>query len=180
MILWCISLEWQEAHLDDGFTQTIPPASSLIFKWYRFFKPASHWPASRPWLGDTGPDWAIRALIGRYTEGGPAYVTAIHFLPAHSINIKHLRHPPSVWRTNVSHGVLVFTILSATYKQSTFMYILYNQLPLYVCALWKKNKYSFFLSFFLSERENGHPRFRLQKERLAIPGLDNRKTDYPS
>ena len=28
------------------------------------------------------------------------------------------------------------------------MYILYNQLPLYVCALWKKNKYSFFLSFF--------------------------------
>ena len=44
--------------------------------------------------------------------------------------------------------VFVPTILSATYKQSTFMYILYNQLPLYVCALWKKNKYSFFLSFF--------------------------------
>jgi hypothetical protein len=71
----------------------------------------------------------------------------VTFLPAHSINIKQLRHPPSVWRTNVSHGVLVFTILSATYKQSTFMYILYNQLPLHVCALWKKNKYSFFLSF---------------------------------
>ena len=31
------------------------------------------------------------------------------------------------------------------------MYILYNQLPLHVCALWKKNKYSFFLSFFLSK-----------------------------
>jgi hypothetical protein len=71
----------------------------------------------------------------------------VTFLPAHSINIKHLRHPPSVWPTNASHGVLVFTILSATYKQSTFMYILYNQLPLYVCALWKKNKYSFFLSY---------------------------------
>jgi hypothetical protein len=28
------------------------------------------------------------------------------------------------------------------------MYILFNQLPLHVCALWKKNKYSFFLSFF--------------------------------
>ncbi len=69
----------------------------------------------------------------------------VTFLPAHSINIKQLRHPPSVWRTNVSHGV--FTILSATYKQSIFMYILYNQLPLYVCALWKKNKYSFFLSY---------------------------------
>ena len=27
------------------------------------------------------------------------------------------------------------------------MYILYNQLPLYVCVLWKKNKYSFFLSY---------------------------------
>jgi hypothetical protein len=32
IIIWCISLEWHEAHLDDGFTQTIPPASSLIFK----------------------------------------------------------------------------------------------------------------------------------------------------
>ncbi len=32
IILWCFSLEWHEAHLDDGFTQTIPPASSLIFK----------------------------------------------------------------------------------------------------------------------------------------------------
>jgi hypothetical protein len=25
IILWCISLEWHEAYLDDGFTQTIPP-----------------------------------------------------------------------------------------------------------------------------------------------------------
>ena len=72
--------------------------------------------------GEPGPDWAIRALIGRYWKGNKyvrrlsLFVTAIHFLPAHSINIKHLRHPPSVWRTNVSHGVLVFTILSATYK----------------------------------------------------------------
>jgi hypothetical protein len=33
IFLWSVSLEWQEAHLDDGFTQTIPPpASSLIFK----------------------------------------------------------------------------------------------------------------------------------------------------
>ena len=54
IILWCISLEWQEAHLDDGFTQTIPPASSLIFKWYRC---SSSLPLigrrARPWLGDT-------------------------------------------------------------------------------------------------------------------------------
>jgi hypothetical protein len=52
-----------------------------------FFKPAYHWPASRaligrygPWLGEPGPDWAIRALIGRYAEGVPAYVTAIHLI----------------------------------------------------------------------------------------------------
>ncbi len=36
-----------------------------------FFKPVSHWPASR---------WAIRALIGRYAERGPAYVTTILLL----------------------------------------------------------------------------------------------------
>ncbi len=34
------------------------------------------------------------------------------------------------------------------------MYILYNQLPLHVCALWKKNKYSFFLSFLLSQKRS--------------------------
>ncbi len=61
IIIWCISLEWQEAHLDDGFTQTIspprlPPDIQMI---EMCFKPASHWPASR-------------ALIGRYTVGGPA------------------------------------------------------------------------------------------------------------
>jgi hypothetical protein len=39
------------------------------------------------------------------------------------------------------------------------MYILYNQLPLHVCALWKKNKYSFFLSFF-------------QKEGLSLSGAN--------
>ncbi len=45
-----------------------------------FFKPASHWPVSRaligrygPWLGEPGPDWASRALIGRYAEGVPAF-----------------------------------------------------------------------------------------------------------
>ena len=33
IFLWSVSLEWQEAHLDDGFTQTIPPpASPQIFK----------------------------------------------------------------------------------------------------------------------------------------------------
>jgi hypothetical protein len=32
IFLWSVSLEWQEAHLDDGFTQTFPPASPQIFK----------------------------------------------------------------------------------------------------------------------------------------------------
>jgi hypothetical protein len=60
IILWCISLEWQEAHLDDGFTQTIPPRLLPDIQMIdMFFKPASHWPASR-------------ALIGQYEEGGPA------------------------------------------------------------------------------------------------------------
>ncbi len=41
------------------FTQTIPPASSLIFKWYRCS-------SSLPLIaGEPGPDWVIRALIGR-------------------------------------------------------------------------------------------------------------------
>jgi hypothetical protein len=60
IILWYISLEWHEAHLDDGFTQIIPPRLLPDIKMIdMFFKPASHWPASR-------------ALIGRYAEGGPA------------------------------------------------------------------------------------------------------------
>jgi hypothetical protein len=60
MILWSISLEWHESHLDDGFTQTIPPRLLPDIQMIEmFFKPASHWPASR-------------ALIGRYAEGGPA------------------------------------------------------------------------------------------------------------
>jgi hypothetical protein len=54
IFLWYVSLERQEAHLYDGFTQTIPtrllPDIQII---EMFFKPASHWPASR-------------ALIGRY------------------------------------------------------------------------------------------------------------------
>jgi hypothetical protein len=60
IFLWSVSLAWQEAHLDDGFTQTIhprlPPDIQMI---QMFFKPAFHWPASR-------------ALIGRYAEGGRA------------------------------------------------------------------------------------------------------------
>jgi hypothetical protein len=56
IILWCISLEWQEAHLDDGFTQTIPPRLLPDIQMIdMFFKPASHWSASR-------------ALIGRYAD----------------------------------------------------------------------------------------------------------------
>jgi hypothetical protein len=51
---------WQEAHLYDGFTQTIAPRLPLDIQMIEMcFKPASHWPASR-------------ALIGRYVEGGPA------------------------------------------------------------------------------------------------------------
>ncbi len=50
-----------------------PPASSLIFKWSRC---SSSLPLigrrAGPWLGEQGPDWASRALIGRYAEGGPA------------------------------------------------------------------------------------------------------------
>ncbi len=62
IILWCISLEWHEAYLDDGFTHIIPPPRLLpdIQMIEMFFKPASHWLASRaligrygPWLGDT-------------------------------------------------------------------------------------------------------------------------------
>jgi hypothetical protein len=60
IFLWSVSLEWQEAHLDDGFTQTIPPASPQIFKWSIC---SSSLPLigrrAGPWLGDTGPDWAI-------------------------------------------------------------------------------------------------------------------------
>ncbi len=60
IFLWSVSLEWQEAHLDDGFTQTIPPCLPPDIQMIEmFFKPASHWPASQ-------------ALIGRYAEGGPA------------------------------------------------------------------------------------------------------------
>ncbi len=54
MILRCISLEWHEAHFDDGYTQTNPPASSLIFKWSRCS--SSLLLIGRqagPWLGDT-------------------------------------------------------------------------------------------------------------------------------
>jgi hypothetical protein len=52
IILWCISLEWQEAHLDDGFTQTIPPRLLPDIQMIdMFFKPASHWPASRALIG---------------------------------------------------------------------------------------------------------------------------------
>ncbi len=60
IFLWSISLEWQEAHLDDGFTQTIPPASPQIFKWSicsSSLPLIGQW--AGPWLGDTGPDWAI-------------------------------------------------------------------------------------------------------------------------
>ncbi len=62
IFLWSVSLEWQEAHLDDGFTQkTPPPASPQIFKWSSC---SSSLPLigrrAGPWLGDTGPDWAIR------------------------------------------------------------------------------------------------------------------------
>jgi hypothetical protein len=32
IFLLSVSLEWQEAHLDDGFTQQSPPASPQIFK----------------------------------------------------------------------------------------------------------------------------------------------------
>ena len=59
---------WQEAHLYDGFTQTISPRLPPDIQMIEMcFKPASHWPASR-------------ALIGRYAEGGPAYATAIQFI----------------------------------------------------------------------------------------------------
>ncbi len=59
IFLWSVSLEWQEAHLDDGFTQTIPPCLLPDIQMIQmFFKPASHWSASR-------------ALIGRwYTRRG--------------------------------------------------------------------------------------------------------------
>jgi hypothetical protein len=51
---------WQEAHLDDGFTQTISPRLLPGIQMIEMcFKPVSHWLASR-------------ALIGRYAEGGPA------------------------------------------------------------------------------------------------------------
>ena len=56
IFLWSVSLEWQEAHVDDGYTQTIPPRLSPDIQMIKmFFKPASHWPASRALIGRYGP-----------------------------------------------------------------------------------------------------------------------------
>ncbi len=116
-IIYCIIIHiclWWNLYMrmDDSLVHFIRVAGGTFRRWIypdnppcllpdiqmiqMFFKPASHWPSSRaligrygPWLGDTGPDWAIRG-------GGPSYVTAIHFLPAHSINIKHLRR--ALWK----------------------------------------------------------------------------------
>jgi hypothetical protein len=56
IILCSVSLEWQEAHLDDGFTQTIAPRLPPDIQMIQIcFKPASHWPASRALIGRYGP-----------------------------------------------------------------------------------------------------------------------------
>ncbi len=61
-----ISLEWHEAHLDHGITQTIPPCLLPDIQMIQMFL--------KPGLslaGELGPDWAIQALIGRwYTRRG--------------------------------------------------------------------------------------------------------------
>ncbi len=55
IFLWSVSLEWQEAHLDDGFTRQSPRLPPDIQMIQMFFKPASHWPTSWALIGRYGP-----------------------------------------------------------------------------------------------------------------------------
>jgi hypothetical protein len=55
------------------------------------------------------------------------------------------------------------------------MYILYNQLPLYVCALWKKNKYSFFLSY-IKFSINRHKILKNEFLKVALNHFVHQKT----
>jgi hypothetical protein len=50
----------------------LPPDFQMI---EMFFKPASHWPASRALIGQYGPDWAIR--------GGGTGVNFTHYITLH-------------------------------------------------------------------------------------------------
>jgi hypothetical protein len=61
IFLWSVSLEWQKAHLDAGFTQTIPPPPTP-----RYSNDRDVLQACLSLAGEPGPDWAKRALIGRY------------------------------------------------------------------------------------------------------------------
>ncbi len=91
-IIYCfiihICLRWNiYMHMDISLVRFIRVAGGTFRRWIyqdnpprlppdiqmidMFFKPASHWPASRAL-------WAIRALIGRYAEGGTGVNLFLH------------------------------------------------------------------------------------------------------
>ena len=53
IFLWSVSLEWQEAHLDDGFTRKTPPPPP------RYSNDRNVLQACLLLAGESGPDWAI-------------------------------------------------------------------------------------------------------------------------
>jgi hypothetical protein len=88
-----------------------------------FFKPASHWPASRAL-------WAIRALIGRYAEGGTGVnfflhlnLVSISFDYWQNINKKRFKKTPTY------NSIRALSRVGAG-KDSLQYFSVYNQLQI--------------------------------------------------